>query len=83
MSTNDFLSEPTTDLDLRLTAMTDDEVFSAMAILERASEKAENEERDEVLSRIALVEGEIERRFPGEVLAPYRDWKKAQPMLPA
>jgi hypothetical protein len=52
-----------------------------MRQLEVLSENVEGEEREEVLSRIALVEEEIERRFPGQLLAPYRDWKKRQPLL--
>ncbi|EJZ18461.1 hypothetical protein RCCGEPOP_25372 [Rhizobium sp. Pop5] len=59
--------------------MNDDELFSTMSNLERASEAAEDVE--EILARIALTETEIERRYPGELLAPYRNWKQRQPML--
>lgn len=34
-------------------------------------------DRDETVSRIAVVEDEIER--PGQLLAPYRDWKREPP----
>jgi hypothetical protein len=60
--------------------MTVDEVFDAMRLLEQHSED-DVSDRDETLSRIALVDEEIERRFPGQKLAPYRDWKLDQPLL--
>ncbi len=49
-----------------------------MRTLEAVSEGAESAGRDETLARIAIIEAEIERRFPGQLLAPYRDWKKSQ-----
>ncbi|MEF3129686.1 hypothetical protein [Rhizobium leguminosarum] len=51
-----------------------------MSLLEKHSEDQVSD-RDETLSRITLVEEEIERRFPGQKLAPYRDWKQDQPLL--
>ncbi|OLP61698.1 hypothetical protein BJF93_08850 [Xaviernesmea oryzae] len=63
-----------------LEPMTEDEVFSLLSRLERDSEKAEGEERDEVMARITLVTEEIERRYPGQVLAPYRAWKSRDPL---
>jgi hypothetical protein len=80
MTASDILKENVSDLVLRLEAMTTDEVFAAMSALEEHSE-AEASDRDEAISRIALVEDEIERRFPGQLLAPYRDWKKEPPLL--
>ncbi|MEZ2223473.1 hypothetical protein [Rhizobium sp. RCC_161_2] len=81
MPQSDLLREPAGNAASLLEAMTDDDVFGAMNVLETISEDAEEAERDEILSRIVLVEEEIERRFPGQVLAPYRDWKKNQPLL--
>jgi len=65
----------TRSFEIALNAMTDDEVFAEMAKLERESEKPSND-RVEILARIALIEKVIEQRFPGQLLAPYRDWKK-------
>ena len=61
-----------------LEAMLDDELFAAMRTLERASEKVSAEERDEseVFAKIALTETAIEDRFPGQLLAPYKEWKQ-------
>lgn len=81
MAADNLLNDPVADLASRLEAMTDDEVFTAMSTLEVASEGAESADRDETLARIALIEAEIERRFPGQLLAPYRDWKKSQLLL--
>lgn len=81
MNASDIIKEPVAAFASRLEAMTDDEMFSAMHALERQSEAAAAVDRDEILSRIALTEAEIEKRFPGQVLAPYRDWKKSQPLL--
>ncbi|EJB02135.1 hypothetical protein Rleg9DRAFT_0915 [Rhizobium leguminosarum bv. trifolii WSM597] len=78
MSVNPLLSEPVEDFAVRLEAMTDEELFTTMNSLEEASEAAEDAE--ETLARIALSETEIERRYPGELLAPYRNWKQRQPL---
>ncbi|MBX5166888.1 MULTISPECIES: hypothetical protein [unclassified Rhizobium] len=80
MNANDFLQYDVSDFASRLEAMTSDEVFTAMNSLETHSEDDVGD-RDETLARIALVEEEIERRFPGQKLAPYRDWKQDQPLL--
>lgn len=77
MSHNPLISEPVEDFASRLEAMTDDELFVTMSKLERAS----IEDAEDTLPRIALTETEIERRYPGELLAPYRNWKKKQPLL--
>lgn len=81
MAADNLLNDPVADLASRLEAMTDDEVFTAMGTLEAASEVAGGADRDEALARIALIEVEIERRFPGQLLAPYRDWKNSR-LLP-
>lgn len=77
MTANDILNEDVSDFATRLQAMTGDEVFAAMSALEAHSEDNAID-REETLSRITLVEEEIERRFPGQMLTPYRDWKKHQ-----
>lgn len=80
MATSEILTEDVADFASRLETMTEDEVFAAMRSLELQSE-LEPGDRDEILSRIALVEEELERRFPGQSLAPYRRWKKEQPLM--
>jgi hypothetical protein len=79
MAANKSLDEDVSDFATRLEAMTRDEVFAAMSSLENHSED-EASDREETLSRITLVEDEIERRFPGQMLTPYRDWKE-QPFV--
>lgn len=79
MTVNDILNESVSDFATRLEAMTSDEIFATMGALEKHSED-DASDREETLSRIALVEEEIERRFPGQMMTPYRDWKKEQPM---
>ncbi|MDI5929753.1 hypothetical protein QBK93_34660 [Rhizobium leguminosarum] len=80
MDAKEILREDISNFAFRLEAMTIDEVFEAMSLLEKHSEDQVSD-RDETLSRITLVEEEIERRFPGQKLAPYRDWKQDQPLL--
>ena len=80
MTANDILNEGVSDFATRLEAMTSDEVFAAMSTLEKHSED-DASDREETLSRITLVEEEIERRFPGQMLVPYHDWKKEQPLM--
>jgi hypothetical protein len=75
-SVENIENEPIGDLVARMETMTDEEVFTAMRQLELASEAAREAGRDHILARIALVESEIERRHPGQVLAPYREWKR-------
>lgn len=62
----------------RLAAMTDEEVFAMMQKLEEASESIALENRDDsdVFAQIAMVETAVEDRFPGQLLAPYKDWKQ-------
>lgn len=62
----------------RLGAMTDEELFALMQALEDESEDIPADERDtsDVFAKIALVETAIEDRFPGELLAPYKDWQQ-------
>lgn len=80
MTTHQILTEDVADLASQLEVMTEDEVFAAMRTLEMQSEDNSSDQA-EVLSRIALVEEELERRFPGQVLAPYRNWKKERSLL--
>jgi hypothetical protein len=62
----------------RLAAMTDEEVFGLMEELEEASESIRPEDRDDsdVFAQIAMVETAIEDRFPGQLMAPYKDWQQ-------
>jgi uncharacterized protein YciU (UPF0263 family) len=71
-----ILSEPVDDLARRLGAMIDDELFAVMELLEKASENPQQRDLDDVLARIALTETEIEKRYPGMLLLPYREWKQ-------
>ena len=59
----------------QLEAMTDDELFARMSELEKESER-QDVPNDTALEMIALVETEIERRFPGQLMAPYREWRR-------
>ncbi|NLS06323.1 hypothetical protein HGP14_23690 [Rhizobium sp. P32RR-XVIII] len=72
---------PIQDFAVSLEAMSDDDLFTKMAELERASETSDADLRKETMARIALTEEVIERRFPGQLLAPYREWKRRQPIL--
>ena len=62
----------------QLSAMTDEELFALMQKLEDESENIPSEDREssEVFVRIAMVETAIEDRFPGQLLAPYKDWQQ-------
>jgi hypothetical protein len=62
----------------QLSAMTDEELFALMQKLEDESEDVPSGDRDssEVFVRIAMVETAIEDRFPGQLLAPYKDWQQ-------
>jgi hypothetical protein len=62
----------------RVAAMSDDELFGTMLRLEEESEDISPAERDgsDVFAKIALVETAIEDRFPGQLLAPYKDWQQ-------
>lgn len=62
----------------RLEAMTDEELFALMQALEDESEDIPADERDtcDVFAKIALVETAIGERFPGQLLAPYKDWQQ-------
>lgn len=62
----------------RLAEMSDDELFETMQGLEQESEDILPDERDssDVFAKIALVETAIENRFPGQLLAPYKDWQQ-------
>ena len=60
----------------RLGAMTDEELFGLMQNLEDESEDIPADARDtsDVFAKIAFVETAIEDRFPGQLLAPYKEW---------
>ncbi len=61
-----------------LSAMAEEELYEAMRDLETKSEELSRAGQDtsDVLARIAQVETEIETRFPGQKLAPYKNWKR-------
>lgn len=62
----------------RLAAMSDEELFETMQGLEEESEDIRPDERNgsDVFAKIALVETVIGDRFPGQLLAPYKDWQQ-------
>ncbi|APO77939.1 hypothetical protein AM571_PC00197 (plasmid) [Rhizobium etli 8C-3] len=57
---------------------TDDEIFELLAKLEIDSESvsASGELEPEIQAKINIVETEIEARFPGQLLAPFKKWKQ-------
>lgn len=61
-----------------LATMTDEELFALMRTLEAESEDIGTEAREttDVFAKIALVETSIEDRFPGQLLAPYKEWQQ-------
>jgi hypothetical protein len=61
-----------------LATMTDHELFALMQTLEEESEDVAVEAREtsDVFAKIALVETAIEDRFPGQLLAPYKEWQQ-------
>ncbi len=61
-----------------LSMMTDEELFALMQTLEQESEDVAVDVREtsDVFSKIALVETAIEDRFPGQLLAPYKEWQQ-------
>ena len=60
----------------QIAEMTDDELFEVLHDLERQSEARAVETKEEALGRIRLVEEAIERRYPGQALAPYKQWQR-------
>ncbi|MCM2474370.1 hypothetical protein HGO38_12880 [Rhizobium sp. CG5] len=60
--------------------MSDEELFAVMQTLEGESEEISPADRDnsDVFARIAMVETEIERRFPGQLMTPYKNWQQRQ-----
>ncbi|WP_144576886.1 hypothetical protein [Agrobacterium sp. DE0009] len=64
-----------TDLAEFFRVATDDELFQKMRGLEIRSEE---EGLDEVAAQVELTASEIENRFPGQALAPYKRWKQEQ-----
>ena len=79
MSSDNILNASIDDFASRLAAMIDDELYQTMELLEELSEAPERGDVDEILARIALIETEIERRHPGQLMRPYLDWKEAKP----
>ena len=58
--------------------MGDEDLFELMTALEDASEAEGDRTDTDIVARIALVETEIEGRFPGQLLAPFKEWQRAQ-----
>ena len=76
--TDALAQAPKMDIDefaTEIEKMSDEDVFELMAALEQASEADGNRTDTDIVARIALVETEIESRFPGQLLAPFRNWK--------
>ncbi|MEB3045987.1 hypothetical protein [Rhizobium mulingense] len=66
-----------------LEAMTDEELFDLMAELEMGCEAPERlSVVDDLFAKIVLTESAIERRFPGQMLRPYKDWQSGQKPRP-
>jgi hypothetical protein len=63
---------------LAIEKMADEELFELMAALEEASEAEGGETDTDVVARMALVETEIESRFPGQLLTPFKRWKESR-----
>ncbi|RWY90610.1 hypothetical protein EHI44_03515 [Rhizobium leguminosarum] len=61
-----------------LAAMTDEELFILMQDVEGESDDIAVEARgtSDVFAKIALVETAVEDRFPGQLLAPYKEWRQ-------
>ncbi|MDR9762791.1 hypothetical protein RJJ37_24680 [Rhizobium redzepovicii] len=61
-----------------LPAMTDDELFRLMQYLEKESDDVASEAREtsDAFAKIVLVKTAIEDRFPGQLLAPYKEWQQ-------
>ena len=66
------------DFSDRLAAMSNDELFAIMQELEEESADIPTDEREanDVFAKLALAETAIEDRFPGRLLAPYKDCQK-------
>ncbi|MDR9805694.1 hypothetical protein [Rhizobium hidalgonense] len=59
-----------------LEGMSDEELFELMAELEiRSPTFASCSPANEDFAKIVLVESAIERRFPGQMLKPYKAWQ--------
>lgn len=59
-----------------LKSMTDEELFRLMAKLEMRSQgSGRSSLTDETFVKIVLTESAIERRFPGQMLRPYKEWQ--------
>nr|WP_246720425.1 hypothetical protein [Rhizobium lentis] len=63
--------------------MTDEQLFALMAELEMACEAPGRLSAvDELFAKIVLTESAIERRFPGQMLRPYKEWQSRKPLRP-
>jgi hypothetical protein len=67
-----------------LAAMTDDEVFETMRSLEELSMERSISGKDldpEISHKLAVTEDEIARRYPGQLLQPFLDWKRRRGLM--
>ncbi|MBB3965837.1 hypothetical protein [Rhizobium metallidurans] len=60
----------------RLEAMSDVELFETRDGLESTSERTSFDKNCDTFAKIVLTESVIERRFPGQLLQPYKAWRK-------
>lgn len=60
----------------QFSTMTNEELFALMEEDESEDIPVEDRDSSEVFVRIAVVETVIEERFPGQLLAPYKDWQR-------
>jgi hypothetical protein len=60
-----------------LSEMTNDELFESMWTLDLDSAAAATSELDssDILERISYLETEIENRYPGQLMVPYKRWR--------
>lgn len=74
---------PSSEFASSLAAMTDDEIFETMRTLEELSAGrpgAGKSVEPEISHKLAITEDEIARRYPGQLLQPFLDWKRRRGM---
>ena len=71
----DVEKTPVNEISDALEAATDDEVFAMMKSLEELTDNSRPAPSSEIFAKIALVETDIEHRYPGQLMAPYKTWK--------
>ncbi|TCU09638.1 hypothetical protein [Rhizobium sullae] len=68
----------TADFARSIEKWTDEEIFELLAKLESESEEASSSDEvdADLQAKIIVVGNEIETRFPGQLLAPFKKWKQ-------